>query len=267
MSAETTARVGAGATVRPAKIADLVAGVLRERILSGELPDGAELPKQDDLLAEFGISQPPLREALRILESERLITVRRGNVGGAVVHRPSEAAAASLVAMVLQSRQATLGERVAAMAAIEPLCVAAAAARADRATAVLPRLRATLDAAAGAVDDADAYTGLARRFHTDIVATCGNAALEVVCGVLEATWTAHVDLIARSAGALGAYTDVAARRESVEEHERIYGAIEAGDAAEAERLARAHTGDGRRDGWRIDLSQPVDSALVFGNGR
>ena len=69
MSAETTARVGAGATVRPAKIADLVAGVLRERILSGELPDGAELPKQDDLLAEFGISQPPLREALRILES------------------------------------------------------------------------------------------------------------------------------------------------------------------------------------------------------
>ena len=260
MSAETVDRA-----VRPAKIADLVAGVLRERILSAELPDGAELPKQEDLLAEFGISQPPLREALRILESERLITVRRGNVGGAVVHRPSETAAASLLAMVLQSKQATLGELVDAMAAIEPLCVAAAAARTDRATTVLPRLRATLDASIAAIADGEAYTGLARRFHTDIVATCGNVTLGVVCGVLEAMWTAHVDLLARGTGALGAYTDVTARRESVREHERIYAAIDKGDAAAAERLARAHTGDSRRDGWRIDLSQPVDSALLFGS--
>lgn len=253
--------------VRPAKLADLVAGVLRERILSGALPDGAELPKQEELLAEFGISQPPLREALRILESERLITVRRGNVGGAVVHRPSEAAAASLVGMVLQSRGATLGELVAAMAAIEPLCVSAAASRPDRRTAVLPQLRATLDASIEAVDDADAYTGLARRFHADIVATCGNTALEVMCGVLEVTWTAHVDALARGTGALGAYADAAARTESVREHEEIYDAIERGDAAAAESLARAHTADSRRDGWRIDLAQPVDSTLLFGNGR
>jgi len=253
--------------VRPAKIADLVAGVLRERILSGELPDGAELPKQEDLLAEFGISQPPLREALRILESERLITVRRGNVGGAVVHRPSETAAASLVAMLLQSRAATLGELVDAMAAIEPLCVASAAARPDRATTVLPVLRATLDASIGAVDDPDAYTGLARQFHADIVATCGNTALEVVCGVLEALWTAHVDVLARRPGALGTYAEPDARRTSVREHERIYGAIERGDVTAAERLARSHTGDRRRDGWRIDLAQRVDSALLFGNGR
>jgi len=253
--------------VRPAKIADLVAGALRERILSGELPDGAELPKQEELLAEFGISQPPLREALRILESERLITVRRGNVGGAVVHRPSEAAAASLVAMVLQSRGATLEQLVRAMAAIEPLCVAEAAARPDRETAVLPVLRATLDASAAVIDDADAYTGLARRFHADIVATCGNAAMEVVCGVLEALWTAHVDHLARGLGALGAYAEPAARRESVREHERIYDAIAKGDRTAAERAARAHTGEPRRDGWRLDLARPVDASLLYGNGR
>jgi DNA-binding FadR family transcriptional regulator len=158
VSAETADRA-----VRPAKIADLVAGTLRERILSGELPDGAELPKQEELLAEFGISQPPLREALRILESERLITVRRGNVGGAVVHRPSETAAASLVGMVLQSRGATLEQLVQAMAAIEPLCVAAAAARPDRETTVLPVLRATLDESIAVIDDPEAYTGLAGR--------------------------------------------------------------------------------------------------------
>lgn len=263
MTTDATDRV----PVRPAKIADLVASVLRERILSGELPDGAELPKQEDLLTEFGISQPPLREALRILESERLITVRRGNVGGAVVHRPSETAAASLVAMLLQSRGATLGELVDAMAAIEPLCVAAATARADRAETVLPVLRATLDASIAAVDDPDAYTGLARRFHADIVATCGNTALEVVCGVLEALWTAHVDLLARGTGALGTYSAADIRQASVREHEQMYTAIAEGDVVAAERLARSHTGDSRRDGWRIDLSQRVDAALLFGNGR
>lgn len=255
------------APVRPAKLAELVAGALRDRILSGDLPDGAELPKQEDLLEEFGISQPPLREALRILESERLITVRRGNVGGAVVHRPSETAAASLVAMLLQSRGVTLEQLVDAMAAIEPLCVASAAARPDREAVVLPVLRATLDASIAALDDADTFTGLARRFHTDVVANCGNAAMEVVCGVLETLWTAHVDHLARGVGALGTYSDPAARRASVREHERIYAAIAKGDPAAAERAARAHTRDGRRDGWKIDLTRRVDAGLLYGNGR
>jgi DNA-binding FadR family transcriptional regulator len=253
--------------MRPAKLADMVAGVLRERILTGELTDGAELPKQDDLLAEFGISQPPLREALRILESEGLITVRRGNQGGAVVHRPSETAAASLVAMLLQSREATIGELLDAMAAIEPLCVAAAAARSDRRRTVLPILRATIDASRAAIDDADRYTGLARQFHHDVVRTCGNAALEVVCGVLEALWTVHVDRLARDTGALGAYADVSARRTSLKDHERIYAAIEKGDARAAERAARAHTGDANRGGWQLDLSRRVDATLHFGSAR
>ena len=126
--------------MRPARLAEMVAGVLRDRILSGELPDGGWLPKQEDLLAEFGISMPPIREALRILESEGLITVKRGNVGGAVVHLPREAAAASTFGVLLHSRGATLGQLVDAMVAIEPLCVAAAASRGDRATAVpIPR--------------------------------------------------------------------------------------------------------------------------------
>jgi DNA-binding FadR family transcriptional regulator len=253
--------------IRPAKLADMVAGVLRERILTGALPDGAELPKQDDLLAEFGISQPPLREALRILESEGLITVRRGNQGGAVVHRPSETAAASLVAMLLQSRHATLRQLLDAMAAIEPLCVAAAAARADRSTTVLPVLRATIDASSAAIDDADRFTGLARQFHHDVVRTCGNAALEVVCGVLEALWTVHVDRLARDTGALGAYAELTARRASLREHERIYAAIERGDARAAERAARAHTADANRGGWQLDLSQRVDATLLFGGAR
>jgi len=254
--------------VRSVRLAEQVAATLRDRILGGELADGSMLPKQDQLMEEFGISMPPIREALRILESEGLITVRRGNVGGASVHRPQESAAASMFGMLLQSRRVTLGQLVAAMAAVEPMCVVAAAERPDRATAVLPVLRATLDESAAAFDDAERYTGLARRFHTELVATCGNTVMALMVGVLETLWTAHVDRLARRPVQLGAYAEPAARRVSSKEHERIYAAIAAGDARAAERAARTHTGHGRREGWGIDLDQVVDvSALFAGAGR
>src|ERR1700755_1275124 len=76
------------------RLAEMVAALLRERILSGALRDGDPLPRQEDLLKEFGISKPSLREALRILEAEGLITVRRGNRGGALVHVPEAGHAA-----------------------------------------------------------------------------------------------------------------------------------------------------------------------------
>ncbi len=183
--------------MRPLRLAEMVAGVLRDRILSGELADGSMLPKQEELLEEFGISMPPIREALRILETEGLITVRRGNVGGAVVHRPQSSKAAYMVGLVLQSRRTTLGAVLEAMLAIEPVCVGACAARPDRAELVLPKLRLTLDAAAAALDVPATYTGLARRFHIELVALCGNEAMALTVGVLESLWTAHVDSLAR----------------------------------------------------------------------
>ena len=63
-------------------MAEMVADVIRARIVAGTLPDGSMLPKQDQLISEFQVSRPLFREALRILESEGLISVRRGNIGG-----------------------------------------------------------------------------------------------------------------------------------------------------------------------------------------
>lgn len=51
---------------------DQIVGLLRRRILSGELARGARMP-QDDLAREFGASITPVREALRQLEAEGLV--------------------------------------------------------------------------------------------------------------------------------------------------------------------------------------------------
>ena len=77
--------------VQQFRIAESVAGELRARILASDGDYG--FPTQDQLVTEFGVSYPSIREALRILETEGLVTVRRGKVGGAEVHRPDEISA------------------------------------------------------------------------------------------------------------------------------------------------------------------------------
>ena len=75
--------------IRQPRVAEIVASRLRDDILSGRIKEGDVLPSQDSLLSEFRVSPPALREAIHILETDGLISVRRGNVGGAVVHPPS----------------------------------------------------------------------------------------------------------------------------------------------------------------------------------
>jgi GntR family transcriptional regulator, transcriptional repressor for pyruvate dehydrogenase complex len=238
--ATTSGPVAHRQQLRQPRLAEMVASTLRTRILSGDLADGSMLPKQDELLEEFGVSLPPIREALRILETEGLITVQRGNVGGAVVHAPQADKVVFMMGMVLESRQVPLGDVLAAVVAFEPACAAACATRADRATAVLPALRATLDAAEAAIDDPTAYAALARQFHIQVVALCGNEAMALVVGALEALWTGHVDDLARRKDEHGAYSDLANRRHSAKEHEKLFTRIEKGDARGAEQIARAH---------------------------
>lgn len=232
---------------------------LRERILSGELEDGALLPKQDEMMAEFGVSPPSIREALRILETEGLVTVKRGNVGGAVVHRPQAFKAAYMLGLVMQSRGVSLDDVREAIRQLEPACAAACASRPDRKTTVLPRLRAVMDAAEAAIDDPDSYMGLARQFHVELVAGCGNGTMTLVVGALESLWSAHVDSLARRAAQFGSFADKRVRLTSAKEHERLYKYIAAGDARAAERAAREHLSESihERQGWRHSFDATV----------
>jgi DNA-binding FadR family transcriptional regulator len=73
----------------PPKVAQLVADQLREHILTGRLVDGERLPNETELRRLYDVARPTVREALRLLESAELVTVKRGARGGAVVRRPS----------------------------------------------------------------------------------------------------------------------------------------------------------------------------------
>lgn len=225
--------------LRQPRIADIVADQLRRRILSGEMSDGSHLPKHDELLAEFGVSSPSLREALRILETEGLIAVNRGSVGGGVVHEPTADAAAFGLAMVLERRGVTLDKVIDAIARLEPVCAAACAERPDRAQTVLPTLTSAIVACEASLDDAEEFARCARSFHERIVASCGNEPLILLVGTVEGIWSSQFadEAVDRTEVVLA---DRSRREEALGRHRRIYKAIAAGDEQEAERIVREH---------------------------
>ncbi|MFE3199510.1 FadR/GntR family transcriptional regulator [Embleya sp. NPDC059237] len=230
-------RAGTERSLHNAGIADELARRLRRRILDGPLRDGDMLPKQDDLIAEFGVGRTTLRQAFRILETEGLITVKRGNTGGAVVHVPQPADAAHMFGMVMHARQVRLDDLAQALRRLEPVCAALCAARPDRATEVVPWLREVHARMERAVADGPAFIRAARDFHEALVLLCGNETMKILLGAVEVLWAQQEQEWARDALA---DTGERVRRAGLREHEHLIALIEAGDETEVYRESVRH---------------------------
>src|SRR5689334_1409571 len=250
--------------IRSPRVAEMLADVLRERILSGELADGSLLPKQDDLLAEYRTSKASAREAFRILETEGLISVQRGNVGGAVVHRPSQDTAAYMLGLVLQSRSVGLSDVGTALQYVEPLCVALCAERADRAAVVVPRLEAAHARLVQAIDDDDEVEAslASRAFHEELVRCSGNETMILIAGALESMWTAHEATWSRAAAQAGRFPEPLLRKRALQEHEQLIRAIADGDVDRATRVARKHLATAQQYPLSEDSATKVQAELL-----
>jgi DNA-binding FadR family transcriptional regulator len=181
-----------------------------------------------------------VREALRILEVEGLITVRRGKLGGAAVHRPDGASVAHAIGLTLQGERTHLRELGEALLLFEPACAAACAGRPDRRETLLPALQDNLRRTAEGIDDGPEFTRLGRAFHDLVVDANPNTAVRLLVRSLVAVWTTQEETWASESWETGHFPDVASRRAVLDEHRRIADEISAGDDAAAEALARAH---------------------------
>ena len=198
---------GPGALTAPGTTAQHALTHLRGEIVSGALAPGARVG-QESVAERLGISVAPVREALRILERE-----------GQVTYRPRRGY------VVTELRIGDLEEIYALRALLER----------EAALAALPRLReadiATIERAAAecadAVDHDDVVAELAanRRFHFAILTPAARPHLQRLIDLLWDSTEAYRALY---------YNSAAERRESLRAHDRILGAIVAGDG---ERLA------------------------------
>lgn len=256
--------------LRQPRLAEIVAASLRDDILTGKLKEGDSLPRQENLFTEFRVSLPAVREAMRILETEGLISVRRGNVGGAIVHLPTAERTAQMISMVLQTRGATPGDVSGTLLHLEPICAGMCAGREDRATEVVPALRAVIEAQQGEFDDAARYSANARRFHEAIVELCGSETMIVVIGSLERIWSAHESSVWDDTGTLSDDEDTESpmakktRRAALRDHEKILAAIEAGNGDRATALAAAHLTATRNSTLASSRYETINANLVGG---
>lgn len=251
-------RLRRGDQLRQPRLAELVAGSLRNEILSGNLAEGDTLPRQEDLLENFRVSPPAVREALRILETEGLIRVRRGNIGGAIVRAPSAEGVAYMVGLVLQSWHTALADVGVALREMEPVCTALCARRKDRYETVVPVLREIVEEQTRQIDDTIAFNQASRRFHEALVSHCGSDTLGVVVGALETVWGSHEHHVYE----VGPEPTMAVRRAALRAHEKLIDAIEAGDESAAVALARSHLEATQTFTMELDGNHDVVAELV-----
>src|ERR1700740_280562 len=109
------------------KASDVLAHQLRERILTGELPEGTVLPAERELVKQTRMSRATVREALRILEVQNLVRVRAGRAGGAFVQRPTTQSMANSVTMLIRGQKIKLADLMETREALEPFCAELAA--------------------------------------------------------------------------------------------------------------------------------------------
>ncbi len=225
-----------GQRIRVPKTAELVAAELRRKIVRGKLAEGDALPSEAVLMEDFAVSRPTLREAFRVLESESLISIRRGARGGARVQVPDGNVAASYAGLVLEYRGTTLKDVYNARTFIEAPCAALLARR--RTEPDLARLRAAVAEAERLMDNPAAFIRAHMEFHALVVRLAGNETLAVLNGMVRhiielANWS-HVEVDA------GSPANVRANKRGFRAHVKLVELVAGRQADAAEELWRLH---------------------------
>jgi DNA-binding GntR family transcriptional regulator len=194
--------------------AELAGRTLREAIHSGQLRPGTRLVLQE-LSAELGMSYTPIREALRQLQSEGLVTYRAHY--GTVVTEHSRERAEEIYRLraVLEPLAASLAARHASDAQLEAI---------EGALAEL-----TKAIREGRLDDVPALNAV---LHRMITAAAGS---EILTEFVERLWNGVPYQAISLRGRVGA---------SAAEHQRIVDALRRRDSAAAAEEVRVHIANG-----------------------
>jgi len=186
---------------------DMVAALIRQLIITGELAAGEQL-RQRDLAQRFHVSQTPVREALRRLESEGLV------IGD--THRGFT---------VVEPDDGPVEENFQIRAALESLGASLAASKID--AGGIEALRALNDQMRALPDDDPRYADLNRDFHFTVYEHAGSPLLLSLMRLLWASLHGGPQVSRTHA-------------ESAGQHDAIIDALSAGDAEAASARTYQH---------------------------
>jgi GntR family transcriptional regulator, transcriptional repressor for pyruvate dehydrogenase complex len=232
------------------KISEVVAFAVARDIVEHGLTSGDRLPLEAEMVDQYGVSRESLREALRLLEAQGIVSIRRGPGGGPVVGRASSMNLARTMTLYFQLAGGTYEELLDSWRMLEPLAAELAAANPDRAL-----VRRTLAAHLDAIDDGGdlgAYRAHATGFHFAVIELADNQVLALVVGAIGDIIRTHVIL----------RIDPFELRDLIDDdHAAIAAAVIAGDGGAAREAMLAHV-DGLlpvyRAAWDGDLHEVIE---------
>jgi GntR family transcriptional regulator, transcriptional repressor for pyruvate dehydrogenase complex len=219
---------------RPRKTALLIAQRIVRDIDQNNLRPGDRLPPERVMTQTYEAGRGTLRESLRFLELEGVLSFKPGPGGGPVIEAPSAANLATTLTLLMQFGQATYRVVAEARQAFEPLMAQLAAERIEAKD--LGELEQTLIDMETDIGDLDAYLFNNRRFHEIIAWASGNS----LFGFLVDVMVGAMDI---SGAAQGIEYPVRRRNAVLVAHRRIYETIRAGDSEQAAEAMCRHVAE------------------------
>jgi GntR family transcriptional regulator, transcriptional repressor for pyruvate dehydrogenase complex len=230
---------------RTGKVATLVAHELLGQITGRGLRAGDRLPLEAEMMAEYDVGRATVREALRLLEVNGIITIRPGPGGGPVVRGALPHDFGRMASLFFQAGGLTMREVVEARLILEPVTARLAAQR--RTPEDLARLQALVAPAVGPGRPGaeSAYRTTTSDFHAAVVQVAGNGVIALYAHALAEVFHGRVHGNRLVAGE--------GRSAVVALHQELVEAIATGDAVRAEALMGRHMADYVAD---LEATQP-----------
>jgi len=185
-NSEVDGRTGANmfSPVSAGRVSSLIVEQIRLLIRDGQLSAGDRLPSERELGERFGVSRVTVREALRGLEANGLVTIRVGARGGAFVTAPTsehirEGISDLLTFSVLEPAQVTEARQVFELGIVPLVCQRAS-------EADIAELLEICDRADAVIKAEQRYpVSLSAEFHNRLAKATHNPAIEMLAGSLQ----------------------------------------------------------------------------------
>jgi GntR family transcriptional regulator, transcriptional repressor for pyruvate dehydrogenase complex len=218
-------------STKPQKTALILAQRIVRDIHRRGLSPGEKLPPERLMMEEYEVGRGTLRESLRFLELQGVLSFKPGPGGGPLVEKPGTETLSATLALLLQFDGATYRAVAEARAAFEPLMARLAAERITPER--LKELEESVTEMEAGLNDTEVYLETNERYHDIIAWASGNS----LFGFLVDAMVGSMDL---SGAAHGIEYPVRRRQAVLKAHRSIFDAIQEGDASLAGDAMRSH---------------------------
>jgi DNA-binding FadR family transcriptional regulator len=193
---------------------------------------GDALPPEREMLVEYGVGRGTLREALRYLEMQGVITIRPGPGGGPAVNQPGPRHLARNLSIILEFARTPLRAIVETRSVIEPAIAASAATRID--AEHLQEIKRSVERMRDNPGNLDIFLTENEHFHDLIAWSSDNTVFGYLLSSLH--WISDGTV-------MGVQYPLWAQKVVAKAHKRIYEAIASGDPERSKEAMTAHVAE------------------------